>query len=102
MAATSMMHVRVEEALKEEASRVLAQYGLTTSEAVRIFLAAVVKENGLPGGLTQDRATYEAWFRASVREALEDDRPGIPHAEAMSDLRARLAAKASSVGFDVV
>jgi DNA-damage-inducible protein J len=94
-----MMHVRVDEDLKNEASRILAGFGLTTSEAVRIFLTAIVKERGLPAGLTQDKASYDAWFRASVREALEDDRPGIPHAEVMASLRARLSN--TPTGFDV-
>jgi hypothetical protein len=26
---------------------------------------------------------YDAWFRAQVQEALDDDSPGIPHEEAM-------------------
>ncbi|WP_391580985.1 type II toxin-antitoxin system RelB family antitoxin [Rhizobium laguerreae] len=100
MATTKMMHVRVEETLKDDACRVLAQFGLTTSEAVRIFLTAVVKERGMPAGLTQDKASHDAWFRASVREALEDERPRIPHDEVMASVRATLASKAS-VGFDV-
>ncbi|MBY3432733.1 type II toxin-antitoxin system RelB/DinJ family antitoxin [Rhizobium laguerreae] len=99
VATTKMMHVRVEETLKDDACRILAGFGLTTSDAVRIFLTAVVKERGMPVGLTQDKASHDAWFRASVREALEDERPGIPHAEAMASLRGRLASGAS-VGFD--
>lgn len=98
---TSMVHVRVDEDLKDEAARVLAQHGMTTSDAVRVFLTSVVKERGMPVGLAQDKASYEAWFKASVREAMEDERPGIPHKEVMADIKARLAAK-TSTGFDVV
>jgi len=29
---------------------------------------------------------YDAWFRAQVQEALDDDSPGIPHEEAMQYL----------------
>lgn len=73
-----MVHVRVDEGLKNNAARVLARYGMTTSDAVRIFLTAVVNEQGLPAGLARDKASHDAWFKASAREAMEDERPGIP------------------------
>jgi DNA-damage-inducible protein J len=97
-----MVHVRVNDDLKNNASRVFAHFGMTTSDAVRVFLKAVVNEGGMPAGLTRDKASDDAWFKASVREAMEDDRPGIPHAEAMADIKSRIAAKSSSAGFDVV
>jgi hypothetical protein len=31
---------------------------------------------------------HDAWFRANVREALADPRPGIPHDVVMDDTRA--------------
>nr|WP_250808515.1 type II toxin-antitoxin system RelB/DinJ family antitoxin [Neorhizobium tomejilense] len=93
---TSMVHVRVEEGLKDEASRVLARFGLTTSEAIRIFLTRVVAEKGLPVGMTQDKASHDEWVRASVREAMENSGPRIPHDEAMASIRENLAAKIGS------
>jgi DNA-damage-inducible protein J len=86
-----MVHVRVDEDLKDAAARVLSHYGLTTSEAVRMFLTTVVTERGLPAGMTQKKADYDEWFKASVRESLEDDRPTIPHEKVMADIRARLS-----------
>ena len=41
---TSMLHVRVDEALKTQAAEVLAGVGLTVSDAVRILLTRVTKE----------------------------------------------------------
>ena len=35
---TSMLHVRIDDALKTEASEKLASFGLTISDAVRILL----------------------------------------------------------------
>jgi DNA-damage-inducible protein J len=33
--------------------------------------------------MTVDEETYLAWFRTSVREAQNDPRPAIPHAQVM-------------------
>lgn len=57
-----MLHVRIDEDLKVAATDVLAHYGLTVSDAVRIFLTRVVAENGMPAGSTTDKAAYDAWF----------------------------------------
>jgi DNA-damage-inducible protein J len=43
-----MLHVRVSEALKADAAATLEKIGLTTSEAVRLFLHRVVTEQRLP------------------------------------------------------
>lgn len=82
-AQTSMLHVRVDDRLKAEAAEALAQVGLTLSDAVRILLTRVVAEGGLPAGLTVDPDAYDAWFRAKVREALNDPNPSVSHAQAM-------------------
>jgi hypothetical protein len=34
-----------------------------------------------------DEAEYDAWFRAKVAASLADERPGVPHAEAMAMVR---------------
>jgi DNA-damage-inducible protein J len=88
---TSMVHVRIDDDLKDAAARVLSHFGLTTSEAVRMFLTTVVTERGLPAGMAQKKVDHDTWFKASVREALEDERPGIPHDEVMAGIRALLA-----------
>ncbi|WP_456237615.1 type II toxin-antitoxin system RelB/DinJ family antitoxin, partial [Alkalimonas mucilaginosa] len=72
MAHTSMLHVRVDKQLKTDAAEKLADFGLTVSDAVRILLTRVIKEGGLPAGLTADPTAHDAWFRAKVHEALAD------------------------------
>ena len=62
--------------------------GLTLSDAVRILLTRIVSEGGLPAGLASDQAAYDAWFRAKIREALDDTRPAVPHEKAMQDAQA--------------
>lgn len=51
------------------------------------ILTRVVRKGGLPAGLTADRDAYDAWFRAKVREALKEERPPVPHAEVMAEMR---------------
>lgn len=92
-AQTSMLHVRVDDQLKAQASDALAGVGLTLSDAVRILLTRVAAEGGLPAGLTADPDAYDAWFRAKVQEALDDPRPTTPHANAMQDAQALIDGK---------
>lgn len=80
---TSMIHVRVDDKLKADATNALSGVGLTLSDAVRILLTRVTAEGGLPAGLTADPDAYDTWFRAKVQEALEDQRPTVPHSQAM-------------------
>ena len=90
---TSMLHVRIDDDLKTQASKKLASVGLTVSDAVRILLTRVAKEGGLPAGLTSDPQAYDAWFRAKVREALADTGPTIPHRQVMDEVQARIDRK---------
>jgi DNA-damage-inducible protein J len=48
MAATAFVRARIDEKLKEEATAVLADMGLTVSDVVRIVLTRVAKEKALP------------------------------------------------------
>ncbi|WP_252192835.1 type II toxin-antitoxin system RelB/DinJ family antitoxin [Rhizobium sp. CSW-27] len=93
MGKTAMLHIRVEESLKAEATEKLAQVGLTVSDAVRILLTRVAKEGGLPAGLTTDPQAYDTWFRAKVQEALDDRRAPSLHADVMDDMQAMIDRK---------
>lgn len=88
MAQTSMLHVRIDDQLKADATEKLANVGLTISDAVRILLTRVAKEGGLPAGLTADPEAHDAWFRAKVQEALDDTRPAIPHLQVIEEAQA--------------
>ncbi|GAA1045736.1 type II toxin-antitoxin system RelB/DinJ family antitoxin [Streptomyces murinus] len=89
-AQTSMIHVRVDDQLKAQATDALSGVGLTVSDAVRILLTRVAAEGGLPAGLAADPDAYDAWFRAKVQDALADARPAVPHDQVMQDARARI------------
>lgn len=92
-AQTSMLHIRIDDRLKAEATENLASFGLTVSDAVRILLTRVVKEGGLPAGLTADPEAHDIWFRAKVREALADTRPAVPHRQVMDEAQAVIDGK---------
>lgn len=88
---SSMVHVRVDEELKDKAAEALAKVGLSVSEAVRILLTRVAHEGALPVGLTANADAYDKWFRAKVQEALDDgDDNTMSHREAMASLRSAL------------
>jgi DNA-damage-inducible protein J len=48
MPATTMIHVRVDQTVKEVASATLAKLGISMSDAIRIMLARVAAEKALP------------------------------------------------------
>ena len=51
MAITTMVHVRVKERIKAQATKALAAMGLSVSDAVRVFLTRVAVEKQLPSAL---------------------------------------------------
>ena len=65
MPATTMVHVRVDEHVKTQATETLAAMGLTVSDAVRVFLMRVVADQELPFALNTPRAAT----RTAMREA---------------------------------
>ena len=48
MAKTSAMTIRIDPEVKHQADEVLQYLGMTTSEAVTVFLRQVILNNGLP------------------------------------------------------
>ena len=49
--ATTMIHVRIDEELKNDATQALAAIGLTVSDAVRLLLTRVAAEQSFPFAL---------------------------------------------------
>lgn len=52
MAKTETVHTRVTNEIKQQADKVFSKLGLTTSQAIMLFLTASVNKNGLPFELT--------------------------------------------------
>lgn len=83
------VRIRIEPGLKEDAVKVLAQCGLTVSDAFRLFLRQVVATQGLPFPIMVPNATtlaamnearsMQAGRFASAKDLLDDlekDAPG--------------------------
>ena len=80
MVAKALVQTRIDVEVKEQATVVLENMGLTVSDAVRILLTRTAKEGALPIELLSNSEAHDAWFRAKVREALEDERPDLDDA----------------------
>lgn len=52
MAKTQTVHTRVTEDIKKQADKLFSSLGLTTSQAIMLFLTAAVNRNGIPFELT--------------------------------------------------
>ena len=91
MPANALVQTRIDPAVKERATAVLEELGITISDAVRILLTRTANEGALPFALASD-AAHDAWFRAKVLEALNDPRPAIPHEKVETHFARRRAA----------
>ena len=65
MATTTMVHVRVDQRIKAQATKALAAMGLSVSDAVRVLLMRVAAEKQLPFALKVPNAET----RAAMEEA---------------------------------
>ena len=79
MPTTTMVHVRVEEHIKTQATETLAAMGLTVSDAVRVFLTRVVADQELPFALN----TPKAATRIAMREARKIGKARFASAQAL-------------------
>jgi DNA-damage-inducible protein J len=74
MAATTMLHVRVDETIKTQATQALASMGLTVSDAVRMLLTRVAADQAFPLELKVPNAQT----REAMAEVDEMIRSGAP------------------------
>jgi len=79
--ASTMVHVRVDEKVKEEAVKTLAAMGITVSDAVRMLLVRVAAEKALPF----DVRVPNPETLAAMREADEGKGTRFPSADALFD-----------------
>lgn len=77
--AETVIRSRIDSSLKLEAQALLERFGLTMSDAIRLFLHQVVLEKGLPFQvrLSKEQALeHDRWFQDQVKAALnEADKP---------------------------
>jgi DNA-damage-inducible protein J len=69
MATNALLQTRLDEKLKRDATAILADIGLTPSDAVRLLMTKVVKEGALPFDLFVPGPITEAAMRDSLNAA---------------------------------
>lgn len=72
MSENAVVRARVSEQVKEEATEVLADMGLTVSDAVRIMLTRVASEKALPFALVPNALTAETMRKSERGEDLNE------------------------------
>ena len=58
--ASSLLQIRIDDSLKEQAAQVFENLGIDTSTAIRLFLKRAVLENGIPFRMTLPKDPYSA------------------------------------------
>lgn len=84
MAKTAVITIRIEPEIKEEAENILAQLGLTMSQAMSMYVRQLVLRRGLPFTVNiPNQETMEA-----IQESLEPEK--LPGFDNLDDLFADL------------
>jgi DNA-damage-inducible protein J len=86
MTTTAMVHVRVDEQIKAQATEALAAMGLSVSDAVRVFLMRVVAEQQMPFALKVPNAQTRAAMKEADQIALTRRARFATAAELFDDL----------------
>lgn len=86
---TTMVHVRIEEELKNEVAAILQSSGLTVSDAVRVLFKKIIQEQSLPKGLVFDQSSYETWVEDKIEEALDNRTKKMPYDEYLEKIHSR-------------
>ena len=79
MMSDTYVRARIEPALKNDASEVLNDMGLTVSDAIRLFLMRVVSDKALPFEIKVHNAGTRAAMEAS-------ERGDVKYCESLDDL----------------
>ncbi|MDB5507144.1 MAG: addiction module antitoxin, RelB/DinJ family [Devosia sp.] len=77
MSETAIIETRIDAEIQRRASAVLAEAGMSISDAVQLLLKRTADEGALPFAAPPEDPAYDAWFRAKVQEALDDPRPPL-------------------------
>lgn len=86
MSRGSVLNVRIDEELKVDAADVLATYGLTVSDAVRVFLTSVVRTKSLPAELVMNDEAYQAWLDERMERMFKNRSESRPARDFLADL----------------
>ena len=86
---SSVLQSRIDPLKRDEYSKVLSQMGLSVSDAMSIVLTRTATEGRVPVEIIADPASYDAWFKSKVMEALEDEEHDMDHHDVKSSFHAK-------------
>ncbi len=69
MAKTSSMHIRIEPEVKKEVEKILSNLGMTSTEAINIYLRQIILNSGIPFEIKQPQFSDE--MLEAIKEAEE-------------------------------
>ena len=72
MAKTSSIHIRVEPKVKEEVEKILDTLGMTSTEAINIYLKQIILNSGIPFEIKTPQFSDE--MKEAIEEAKEMER----------------------------
>lgn len=75
MAKTSSIHIRVEPKIKEEVEKILNTLGMTSTEAINIYLRQIIIQSGIPFEIKTLK------FSNEMLEAIEESKEMERHPE---------------------
>jgi len=81
---TTMVHVRLDQNIKEQAADMLSSMGLSISDAVRVFLTRVVTEQAIPFPICAPNAASRAAI-SEAKDIIKHRRARFKTAEALFD-----------------
>lgn len=84
MAQSSMLHIRVDDTIKHQATEILASFGMSVSDAVRLFLQRVIAEQAFPLELKVPNAQTVAAME-EARQLMAEKSLAFSDAQAMFD-----------------
>ena len=94
-AQTSMLHIQVDDDIKEQAAAALATMDLSVSDAVRLFLRRVVVDQAVPLELKVPNAEMQAAMNES-RTMMASRRSGVSRFASADKIFADLEKRAAS------
>lgn len=69
MAKTSSMHIRVEPKVKEEVEKILEKLGMTSADAINMYLRQIILNKGIPFEIKIPEFSDD--FKEAIKEAEE-------------------------------
>jgi DNA-damage-inducible protein J len=85
---SSVVQISIDPSIKDEATKVFSQMGLSVSDVMRIVLSRTATEGRVPVEMIADQASYDAWFKSKVMETLEE-KHNIDHHDVKSSFHAK-------------